>query len=146
LGGVWLRLVARCRARDLDRQLASGTDPMLSDELSLRVGQLGAPRSRRRLAAALRRAVDHASGRHPPLLTTKLRCAEIEENEELILALAERLRDGRPVGARGLAMVARLVDDRWGPLYRSGPGGLLPSALAAARKALDGGHLTAAST
>jgi hypothetical protein len=57
LGGIWLRCSTRCRARKLDRQLAAGADPMQSDELSLRVGQLGSPRSRRRIACALRGAV-----------------------------------------------------------------------------------------
>src|SRR5215210_2285802 len=54
LGGIWLRCTTRCRARQLDRQLAAGVDPMQSDELSLRVGQLGSPGSRRRIACALR--------------------------------------------------------------------------------------------
>jgi hypothetical protein len=43
LGGIWLRVVTRWRAPVLDRQLANGIDPMQSDELSLRVGQLGSP-------------------------------------------------------------------------------------------------------
>jgi hypothetical protein len=57
LGGIWLRCGSRWRARELDRQLAAGADPMQSDELSLRVGQLGSSRHRRRIACALRRAV-----------------------------------------------------------------------------------------
>jgi hypothetical protein len=42
LGGIWLRVHTQWRAAELDRQLANGTDPMLSDELSLRAGQLAA--------------------------------------------------------------------------------------------------------
>ena len=57
LGGIWLRCTTRWRARELDRQLAAGADPMQSDELSLRVGQLGSSKSRRRIACALRGAV-----------------------------------------------------------------------------------------
>jgi hypothetical protein len=57
LGGIWLRCTTRWSARELDRQLAAGADPMQSDDLSLRVGQLGSSRSRRRIACALRGAV-----------------------------------------------------------------------------------------
>jgi hypothetical protein len=57
LGGIWLRCTTRWRARELNRQLAGGADPMQSDELSLRVGQLGSSKSRRRIACALRGAV-----------------------------------------------------------------------------------------
>jgi hypothetical protein len=56
LGGVSLRVLTRWRSRDLDRQLATGTDPMLSDELSLRVGQLGSSHTRLRLSHELRSA------------------------------------------------------------------------------------------
>jgi hypothetical protein len=134
LGGIWLHIVARWRASDLDRQLANGIDPMQSDELSLRVGQLGSAGTRVRLAGALRRAVELAKGQRAPLVTTRLRRSEIQENDELLLALADRLRDGEPLGVRGLAMTSRLVNDHSGPLYRSGLSGSLP---ATASKALD---------
>jgi hypothetical protein len=54
LGGLWLRWLTWRRAFDLDRQLAGGADPMQSDELSLRVGQLGSARTKTRLACATR--------------------------------------------------------------------------------------------
>lgn len=146
LGGLCLRVRARRRAADLDRQLAIGSDPMQSDELSLRVGQLGSAGTRSRLAVALRRAVEMATGRHPPLITTSLRLEEVEENEELLLALADRLRDGEPLGAEGLAMTARLVNDRSSPLHRAGPRGALPAALSEALAALERGHRTVGST
>jgi hypothetical protein len=136
LGGIWLRVVARRRAADLDRRLASGADPMLSDELALRVGQLGSAVSRTRLAHALSEAVDRARGRSAPLVRTTLRRAEVRENDELLLRLAVRLRDGEPLGVQGLAMTARLVDDRSSPLYRSAGGSLS----AAASEALAGLH------
>jgi hypothetical protein len=143
LGGIWLRVRTRLRAPDLDRQLANGTDPMQSDELSLRVGQLGSTGTRSRLAIALRGAVQIANGHHAPLITTRLQRAEIQENEELLLALADRLRDGEPLGVQGLAMTARLVNDRSSPLYRSGPSGSLPATVLEAVAALEGGHWTA---
>ncbi|MGH3993659.1 MAG: hypothetical protein ACRDSN_14510, partial [Pseudonocardiaceae bacterium] len=104
LGGIWLRVHTRGRAADLDRQLANGIDPMPSDELSLRVGQLGAPWTRVRLSRARLDAVDLANGRRAPLVTARLRLTEIHENEELLLALADRIRDGLPLGVQGLAM------------------------------------------
>jgi hypothetical protein len=143
LGGIWLRVLTRWRAADLDRQLAHGMDPMLSDELSLRVGQLGSAGRRTQLSRALRDAVDMAKGNRAPLITTRLRRAEIRENDGLLLALADRLRDGEPVGAQGLAMAARLVTDHSGPLYRSGS---LPAKALEALTALDRGHLTAGTT
>lgn len=142
LGGVWLRWLTWRQACDLDRQLARGKDPMQSDKLSLRVGQLGSPGTRVRLACALRGAVQLANGRQAPLIATRLRRTQIQENAELLLALADRLQDGEPLGVHGLAMTARLVNDRSSPLYRSGVSGSLPAAALEALVALDRGHRT----
>ena len=139
LGGIWLHVFARWSASDLDRQLADGTDPMQSDELSLRVGQLGSAGTRVRLARALRGAVELAKGHRAPLVTTRLRRSEIRENDEPLLALADRLRDGEPLGVQGLAMTSRLVNDHSGPLYRSGPSRSLPAAVSEALAALERG-------
>jgi hypothetical protein len=135
--------VTRWQAPELDRQLANGVDPMGSDELSLRVGQLGSRAMRVRLANALHKAVQLANGQHPPLISTRLRRAEIQENEELLLALAERLHDGEPVGVQGLARTARLVKDRSSALFRSGRSGSLTRDASKALAALERGHLTA---
>ena len=67
LGGVWLRCVTWWRAHALDDQLARGVDPMQSNELSLRVGQLSSERSRRRFVYALRGAVQLADTPFDPL-------------------------------------------------------------------------------
>jgi hypothetical protein len=141
LGGFWLRVVTWSVAADLDRELANGTDPLLSDELSLRVGQLGSAATRSRLAAALRRAVEMADGRRAPLISTRLRRPEIRENEDLLLALADRLHSGEPLGVEGLAMTARLVNDHSSPMYRGGAS--LPDALSEALTALERGRRTA---
>jgi len=117
LGGVWLHCVTRLRARGLDRELAAGVDPSASDGLSLRVGQLAAGATRARLARALSGAVAVASGRQAPLMVTRLQRESIRQNEALLLALADRVRDGGVVGVRGLAMVAELLEDRGSPLY-----------------------------
>ena len=90
LGGVWLRFVTWSRASALDRELAGGADPMQSDELSLRVGQLRSAKRRARLACALRGAVELADR---PLMMppAPIRRREIQANRELLLELAERL-------------------------------------------------------
>jgi hypothetical protein len=116
---------------------------MQSDELSLRVGQLGSPANRSRLAAALMEAVEMATGRHPPLITTRLRLPEIQENEELLLALASRLGGAEPLGVEGLAMTSRLVHDHSSPMRRTGDRGPLPTALTEALAALERGQRTA---
>jgi hypothetical protein len=118
---------------------------MLSDELSLRVGQLGSARTRVRLACALRGAVELANGDRRPLVATRLRRPEIQKNHEPLLALADRLRDGEPLGVQGLAMTARLVNDRSSPLYRSGVGRSLPATVAEALAALERGQRSASS-
>jgi hypothetical protein len=143
LGGIWLHIRTRGIAAELDRRLASGTDPMQSDELSLRVGQLGSATTRVRLAAALQEAVQIANGHHAPLTTTRLRRPEIQESAELLVALSERLRSGESLGVQGLAMTARLVHDRCSPLYRCGPSGALPGAVLEALAALECGQRTA---
>jgi hypothetical protein len=128
-------------AADLDRRLADGTDPLLSDVVSLRTGQLGSAATRSRLAVALCRAVEVANGRQAPLTTTRLRRHAIRENEDLLLALAARLRSGEPLGIAGLAMTARLVKDHSSPMYRAGAS--LREALSKALAELGHGHLTA---
>jgi hypothetical protein len=113
------------------------------DELSLRAGRLGAQRTRARLNYALRRAVDIATGAHPPLIATRLRRQAILENKDLMLALASRLVEGGPLGVQGLSIAARLVDDHDSPLYRERDGELLAAGLLQALDALDRGHRTA---
>jgi hypothetical protein len=145
LGGLSLRVLTRWRARQLDRQLASGADPMLSDELSLRVGQLGSPQLRTQLSHRLRAAVEVATGQHHSLVGTRLRLGEIQENEDLMLAVAERLRGGEPLGVQGLAMTAGLVGDRSSVLYRSNAGGSLSARLLEILHGLERGQRTAGS-
>ena len=146
LGGVWLRCRAWRRRHELHRGLAHGADPMRSDELSLRVGQLGSAGRRVQLAHALREAVAVANGHQAPLIARRLRHREIRENEELLIALADRIRDSEPVGVQGLAITARLISDRSSPLYRSEVTGSLLATVLEALEALERGHRTAGTT
>jgi hypothetical protein len=120
LGGIWLRCTTRWRARELDRQLAAGADPMQSDELSLRVGQLGSSRSRRRIACAFRGAVSLAEQDAYPVMMAAppIQRAAVRTNAGLLLEIAERLLSCEPIGVRGLAIASQLLEDRRGPLYR----------------------------
>jgi hypothetical protein len=120
LGGVWLRCVTWSHARSLDRQLAAGVDPMQSDALSLRAGQLGSSKSRRRVACALRGAVALAErGPYPiGIAALPIRRAAVRANSELLLEIADRLGSCEPVGIRGVAIASQLIEERRGPLYR----------------------------
>jgi len=120
LGGIWLRCTTRLRARELDRRLAAGADPMQSDGLSLRVGQLGSTRSRRRIACALRGAVALAEqDAYPPMVAAPaIRRSAVRASGGLLLEIAERLLSCEPVGVRGVAMASQLIEDRRGALYR----------------------------
>jgi len=120
LGGIWLRCTTCWRARELDRRLAAGADPMQSDELSLRAGQLGSSRSRRRIACALRGAVALAERDAYPvtLAAPPIRRAAVGASGGILLEIAERLLSGEPVGVQGVAIASQLIEDIRGPLYR----------------------------
>ena len=120
LGGLWLHCATRWRARELDRQLAAGADPMQTNQLSLRVGQLGSSRSRRRIACALRGAVALAERDAYPgtAFAPPIERAAVRASGGILLEIAERLLSCEPVGARGVAMASQLIEDRRGPLYR----------------------------
>jgi hypothetical protein len=148
LGGVWLRCVTWWRAYDLDRELAAGANPMQSDELSLRVGQLGSARTRGRLTYGLRRAVDVADRPSDPLRTPPhaIRRAEIRANKELLLELAAGLRRSGPLGVEGLAMASLLVGEAPSPLYHKDASASLRLTALQALAGLEHGHRTASAT
>ena len=115
---------------------------MQSDELSLRVGQLGSAAMRTRLATTLHNAVAVANGRYGPLIATRVRREAVRDGEEELSALARRLGGGEPVGVHGLALSALLVRERSSPLYRDDPAHPLKVAAFEALIALDDGLLT----
>ena len=141
LGGLWLRFVTWSRSSALDRELAAGVDPLTSDELSLRAGQLQSAKSRTRLACGLRGAVN-LSGRPfdplglPPSL---IRRSEVQANKDLLLELAERVT-ATPVSTEGLARTSVLIADGSSPMYRGSAGPPLRVAAFEALVALERGH------
>jgi hypothetical protein len=132
----WHRLLARCQAGRLDRELADGRSPVASATLAARAMRLTSMGFRRDLAASLQRIVV-ATGEPPqpvsasarPIAAAKspgtarpprlpLRRARISQSARLLAELAGRLAEPGPVPVRGVAMVTRLLSDGTGPLYR----------------------------
>ena len=119
VGGVWLRWRVWFRARSLDDDLARGVDPLRTDALALRTGQLRSQENRTRMARSLLAALDLA-GRHSPsasALRPLVRRREVLACSELITALAARMGEESDLDVRGLAIASRLTRDRGGPLY-----------------------------
>jgi len=129
----WHRLVARCQAGRLDRELAGGASPDASAALAARAMRLTSLDYRRDLAASLRRimaatgepalvwsaqvaAPESPGTARPPRVP--LRHARISQSARVLAELASRLAAPGPVPVRGVAMVTRLLSEGTGPLYR----------------------------
>jgi hypothetical protein len=136
-----VRVRTRWLRNRLDDELARGIDPELSAELALRAVQLRSPAERARLANALVEALGDARGPNLGAFSKKARSGEahIRASADDLLALVRRLRDERPIDARGAAMTARLVGDAGSPLHRVGDQDLRHE-IRAARVALDATH------
>jgi len=87
---LWHRLLARCAAARLDRQLAAGTSPETSASLAARAMQLTSMQVRRDLATSVQR---------------------------VLATLASSLAAAGPVTVQGVAIVSQLLADGAGPLY-----------------------------
>jgi hypothetical protein len=119
---------------------------MLSDEASLRVGQLGSAGARTRFACTLRGAVESADRSPDPLRLppSLIRRGEIRASGDLLIQLAERLSTSEPLGVEALAMTSLLVGDGCSPLYHADATRSLAVAAFEALIGLNHGHLTAA--
>jgi hypothetical protein len=139
LGGVWLRWVTWRQTRELDELLARGTDPIASDELSLRAGQLGSARTRGRFACVLLGAVELADAPYDPTRIGRsvIPRAQVQAHRGLLLELAGRLRAGGILGVQGLALTSLLVGDGVSPLFAKAGGGSLKEPVCRALLALD---------
>jgi hypothetical protein len=139
--GLAVRVRRRWRRSRLDDELARGTDPSTSAELSLRAAQLRSSAERSRVANKLVETLGDARG--PNLgafrINTRRQHAKIRQYADDLQALVLRLRDDRPIDVQGAAMTARLVDSGASPLHREGGQGL-QVALLAARDALEVTH------
>jgi hypothetical protein len=118
-----IRVRTRARRARLDAELAAGADPATSPEHHLRAQQLSSPAERSRFANRLVLAVGEAQGLANELASARRRRArdQVRDYADELLALAARLRGAERLPVEGLAMSARLVEDRRSPLYRADP-------------------------
>ena len=139
-----VRLRTRWRRSRLDDELARGTVPGDSAELTLRAAQLRSAAERSKLANALVEALGDARGPNLGAFRNRDRRvqARIRDSADDLLALERRLRDQQPVDVQGAAMTARLVNDGRSPLHRVGDQDLAQE-IRAARAALDATRRTA---
>ena len=127
----WHRLLARCAAARLDRELAAGASPETSALLAARAIQLTSMKFRRDLARSLQRILA-AAGHSPaglPLRTAAVHpprvplCrARISRLASPLAGLAGYLAAPGPVRVQGVAMVSQLLADGAGPLYNEACG------------------------
>lgn len=133
-------LLAHLRGPWIDRQLAQGIAPWRSPTHAARALQLTTCRRRRALAAGLERLVEEAElpARHFRHSAVTSPCREqVREALPLILAIASRLRDGAPIGARGIAGLRLVITDGAGPCYRRVHRDALKDVLQAISRGLD---------
>jgi hypothetical protein len=125
----WERVLARGRAARLDRELAEGASPEANATLAARATRLTSTEFRRDLAASLRRilaaagepmrAADARASLGPARpIRVPVRTTRVSQSAPLLAELASRLLEPGPVPVGGVAMVARLLADGAGPLYR----------------------------
>ena len=148
----WHRLLARCLAPSLDRQLADGVRPEVNAVLAARAMVLTSVRYRQGLAASLRRmlAASMSPQTRPRLMAASrsagaarqphvpLRRDRIAGSASELDGLACSLAGQNPVPAQGVAMVSQLLADGGGPLYRVGAREDLDAIVKRAAQALTG--------
>jgi len=140
----WHRLLARCAAARLDRELAAGASPETNASLAARAMQLTSTKVRRDLATSVQRILA-AAGQPPaaPLAPAAavrparlpLSRARISGSAVPLATLAGALAAPGPV--QGVAMVSQLLADGTGPLYRQTRGDDLGDIIANAARALS---------
>jgi hypothetical protein len=131
-------LIARVRAPQIDRQLATGVAPWRSPAHAARAVQLTSATRRNALAGSLERLLRDAS--RPPIRFSAVipPCREqVLEAREAIAALVALLRSGDPIDARGAARLWVLVTDGAGPCYVRTHPRALSGALQSASQWLD---------
>ena len=131
---------ARLFACALDRQLARGVPSWRSPVHAARAVQLTGKRGRASLARSLDDLVELSSLPRSRFVGTAIirPCREqVWDALPQILALTARLRDGRPVGSRGVAGMLEILRDGAGPCYHPTQGRALSSALDRVSRWLD---------
>ena len=114
--GLALKLRTRLRRRGLDEELAAGTDPASSPELTLRAAQLRSQAVRSRLADRLVKTLYDARAPMRYSLRLQPHRGEIRASADDLLTLALRLRDEGPAEVQGLALASLLLTRGKSPL------------------------------
>lgn len=117
--GLRASLIARLRASSLNRQLAAGVATWQSPAHAARALQLTSARHRSLLADALDRVASTAMQQPMPRLSAAIPPCRVQVRVALpeLLAMSSRLRDPRPVAAKGVARLHELICDGAGPCY-----------------------------
>jgi hypothetical protein len=126
-----IALRARLRAGSLDRQLASGTAPWQTPVLAARALQLTSQRKRRNIARSLDRLAEVSEQPASPRFSAVVPVSrsQVRGSRPAIRSIAQRLRDGAPIDARGVARVIELMSDGSGPFFVAGTPQTLSAAL-----------------
>jgi hypothetical protein len=134
------RVRASLRKGALDRRLVEGKDPSEDRVLRARAWQLTRPRARERLASALEAILSEVERPQFGLRASVPVCREeVEVARGEIARLTERLRNPRPVRARGVLLVRRLLSDGDSPLFVASGNDELWRQMRGAAEALDRG-------
>jgi hypothetical protein len=103
----------------LDRAIADESPYEATSALAVRVEQLTAHTTRRRIASELRAVVDYADRNDSPprLSAVMIEPAAVRAGREAILGLAERLQSTAPLSARGVVLARALLTEGHSPLF-----------------------------
>ena len=112
----------------------SAKDP--SELIRWRSLELTAPEQRKRLAREVDRLVAQLDDRRLPS-ASPLRRTAARGQRELLDGLGRRLRDGRPVTARGMLLARDLLRSLSSPLFNEAPEAVLPRVLTRVLGALE---------
>ena len=122
---MFSRIVARLRARPLDRLVEAGASPQPGSALEAHMVRLGTIRHREKLAAELRgRATALLCDQVMSLPPGRVNVPAVWEAADLIDHVEKRLLAHHGVSPRGTARLRRLIADWSGPLRRHGSGSL----------------------
>jgi hypothetical protein len=131
------RIELRRIRRAADRLILTGVHDYEGSEIvRWRTRELVRPELRQKLAADLERTIHRLAGDRLPS-ASPLRRVALRRHEELLRELDSRLLDGRPVSARGVLRLQRLLREPSSPLYDEAAERELGRAIAVVRAQLE---------
>lgn len=137
-GHGWLsRIEVIVLRSQFDRELWEGADPAHDPGLQVRARQLTCRRRRERYARRLEMLAATPPPR-PAVIAAIRRHPDVRPQRALVTQLARRLRDDRPVCARGMLRLHHLLADANGPLFRPRQPDELRAALRLVTAEIDG--------